>query len=157
MYGQCNGIRNCHFRQMCAVGRYLKALWRHVNNMIENKKLFQRKNEQIIHNNDLPVLLKLLQYFGYIPNQEQTVQALNAMKFGFSYLPAIFFIVGGIVMLFYIRYERQEKNILDTLEERRKNWTPREPKVTTGYLARYAAMVTSGNRGAVLEVPKNKQ
>ena len=88
--------------------------------MIENKKLFQRKNEQIIHNNDLPVLLKLLQYFGYIPNQEQTVQALNAMKFGFSYLPAIFFIVGGIVMLFYIRYERQEKNILDTLEERRK-------------------------------------
>ena len=33
---------------------------------------------------------------------------------------------------------------------------PREPKVTTGYLARYAAMVTSGNRGAVLEVPKNK-
>ena len=42
------------------------------------------------------------------------------------------------------------------LEERRKNWTPREPKVTTGYLARYAAMVTSGNRGAVLEVPKNK-
>jgi len=42
------------------------------------------------------------------------------MKFGFSYLPAIFFIVGGIVMLFYIHYERQEKNILDTLEERRK-------------------------------------
>ena len=44
----------------------------------------------------------------------------------------------------------------EVLEERRKNWTPREPKVTTGYLARYAAMVTSGNRGAVLEVPKNK-
>ena len=43
----------------------------------------------------------------------------------------------------------------EVLEERRKNWTPREPKVTTGYLARYAAMVTSGNRGAVLEVPKN--
>ena len=33
---------------------------------------------------------------------------------------------------------------------------PREPKVTTGYLARYAAMVTSGNRGAILEVPKAK-
>ena len=31
---------------------------------------------------------------------------------------------------------------------------PREPKVTTGYLARYASMVTSGNRGAILEVPK---
>ncbi len=42
----------------------------------------------------------------------------------------------------------------EILELRRKNWKPREPKVTTGYLARYAAMVTSGNRGAVLEIPK---
>ncbi len=39
----------------------------------------------------------------------------------------------------------------NVLEERRKNWQPREPKVKTGYLARYAAMVTSGNRGAILE------
>jgi dihydroxy-acid dehydratase len=39
------------------------------------------------------------------------------------------------------------------LEERRKAWKPRQPKVTTGYLARYAAMVTSGNRGAILEIP----
>ena len=43
----------------------------------------------------------------------------------------------------------------EEMERRRKNWTPREPKVTTGYLARYAAMVTSGNRGAILEVPKH--
>ena len=43
----------------------------------------------------------------------------------------------------------------EILEERRKSWKPREPKVTTGYLARYAAMVTSGNRGAVLEIQKN--
>ena len=42
----------------------------------------------------------------------------------------------------------------EELEERRKKWTPREPKVTTGYLSRYASMVTSGNRGAILEVPK---
>ena len=40
----------------------------------------------------------------------------------------------------------------EVLEERRKNWKPREPKVTSGYLARYASMVTSGNRGAVLEI-----
>lgn len=38
---------------------------------------------------------------------------------------------------------------------RREKWQPREPKVTTGYLARYASMVTSGDRGAVLEIPKN--
>jgi dihydroxy-acid dehydratase len=42
----------------------------------------------------------------------------------------------------------------EELEERRKKWKPREPKITTGYLARYAAMVTSGNRGAILEIPK---
>lgn len=39
----------------------------------------------------------------------------------------------------------------EELDRRRKAWTPREPKVTTGYLGRYAKMVTSGNRGAILE------
>ena len=44
----------------------------------------------------------------------------------------------------------------EELAKRRENWQPREPKVTSGYLARYASMVTSGNRGAVLEIPKAK-
>ena len=39
------------------------------------------------------------------------------------------------------------------MADRKANWKPRKPSVTTGYLARYAAMVTSGNRGAVLEIP----
>lgn len=39
------------------------------------------------------------------------------------------------------------------MAERKANWQPRKPKITTGYLARYAAMVTSGNRGAILEIP----
>lgn len=38
------------------------------------------------------------------------------------------------------------------LEERRAKWQPREPKIQTGYLARYAKMVTSADRGAVLEI-----
>ena len=42
----------------------------------------------------------------------------------------------------------------EELEKRRAEWQPREPKITTGYLARYASLVTSGNRGAVLEVKK---
>ncbi|MCR4791675.1 MAG: dihydroxy-acid dehydratase [Lachnospiraceae bacterium] len=42
----------------------------------------------------------------------------------------------------------------EEMEERRKAWTPREPKVNTGYLARYRELVTSGNRGAVLEIPR---
>ena len=42
----------------------------------------------------------------------------------------------------------------EEMEARKEKWQPRQPKVTTGYLARYASMVTSGNRGAVLEIPK---
>ena len=40
----------------------------------------------------------------------------------------------------------------EELEARRAKWQPREPKVTTGYLARYAKMVTSADRGAILEL-----
>ena len=40
----------------------------------------------------------------------------------------------------------------EVLAERRSKWTPREPKIKTGYLARYASLVTSANRGAVLEI-----
>lgn len=39
----------------------------------------------------------------------------------------------------------------EELKERRKKWKPRTPQVTTGYLGRYAAMVTSANKGAILE------
>ena len=42
----------------------------------------------------------------------------------------------------------------ELLAKRKEEWKPRKPKVTTGYLARYAALVTSGNRGAVLEIPR---
>ncbi len=40
----------------------------------------------------------------------------------------------------------------EELAARKAKWQPKEPKVTTGYLARYAKMVTSGNRGAILEI-----
>ena len=40
----------------------------------------------------------------------------------------------------------------EEMAARKAKWQPREPRVTTGYLARYARMVTSGNRGAVLEI-----
>jgi len=43
----------------------------------------------------------------------------------------------------------------EVLAERKKNWVPREPKINSGYLARYRQLVTSGNRGAILEIPKN--
>ena len=42
----------------------------------------------------------------------------------------------------------------EELAKRREKWQPREPKVNTGYLARYRELVTSGNRGAILEIPR---
>ena len=44
----------------------------------------------------------------------------------------------------------------EELARRRAQWKPKQPKITTGYLARYAALVTSGNRGAVLDVNQLK-
>jgi dihydroxy-acid dehydratase len=46
----------------------------------------------------------------------------------------------------YLLVEKEE------LEARKENWQPPEPKVKTGYLARYAALVTSANTGGVLKV-----
>ena len=40
----------------------------------------------------------------------------------------------------------------EELKARKAKWQPREPKVTKGYLARYAKMVTSADKGAVLEI-----
>jgi dihydroxy-acid dehydratase len=61
---------------------------------------------------------------------------------------------GDIIEIDINNYSMNLKVSDDELARRRAAWTPREPKVTTGYLARYAAMVTSGNRGAILEITK---
>jgi len=52
-----------------------------------------------------------------------------------------------------IDIEKNTINVLVSEEElkaRRAQWQPRPPKITTGYLARYAKLVTSGSTGAVL-------
>ena len=41
----------------------------------------------------------------------------------------------------------------EELAARRAKWQPRTPSVTTGYLARYAALVTDSSQGAILKVP----
>ena len=40
----------------------------------------------------------------------------------------------------------------EELARRKAAWKPRQPRVTDGYLNRYAALVTSANRGAILEL-----
>lgn len=44
----------------------------------------------------------------------------------------------------------------EEMAARKAKWQPREPKIKDGYLLRYAALVTSGNRGAVLDVNQIK-
>ena len=63
---------------------------------------------------------------------------------------------GDIISINILELKLEIKVSDEEMQARKAKWQPREPKVTTGYLARYAAMVTSGNRGAILEVPKAK-
>jgi dihydroxy-acid dehydratase len=62
---------------------------------------------------------------------------------------------GDIIEIDINNYSINLKVSDEELAKRKAAWTPREPKVTTGYLARYASMVTSGNRGAILEIPRS--
>ena len=61
---------------------------------------------------------------------------------------------GDIISINIPEYKLELKISDEELAARKAKWQPREPKVTSGYLARYASMVTSGNRGAILEMPK---
>lgn len=54
-----------------------------------------------------------------------------------------------------IDIDNHELNVLvsdQEMEARKAKWQPRTPQITTGYLARYASLVTSADRGAVLQV-----
>ena len=60
--------------------------------------------------------------------------------------------VGDIIKINIPEY-RLELDVPDEeLARRKAAWKPKEPKVTTGYLSRYAKMVTSANKGARLEL-----
>lgn len=54
-----------------------------------------------------------------------------------------------------IDIDNHQLNVLvseEEMAERRSGWKPRTPQITTGYLARYAALVTSADKGAILQV-----
>ncbi|MEE1114011.1 MAG: dihydroxy-acid dehydratase [Eubacterium sp.] len=61
---------------------------------------------------------------------------------------------GDIISINIPEYKLELKVSDEELARRKANWTPRKPNVTTGYLARYASLVTSANRGAILQVAK---
>ncbi|KRL20962.1 MFS transporter [Lentilactobacillus kisonensis] len=61
----------------------------------------------------------VLAHAGYKAGAVQNAGVLSAIKFSISWLPAIFFIIGGLLILLYVRFERKEKTIRTTLIERR--------------------------------------
>ena len=66
----------------------------------------------------------------------------------------IAFVEEGDIIKIDIPNLKLELDVSDEeLAKRKAKWQPREPKVTTGYLKRYASLVTSGNRGAILALP----
>ena len=61
---------------------------------------------------------------------------------------------GDIIAIDIPNYSISIKVSDEEMASRKAKWQPREPKVTTGYLRRYQAQVTSGNRGAILKTPE---
>ena len=57
---------------------------------------------------------------------------------------------GDIISINIPEYKLELKVSDEELARRRAAWVPRKPNITTGYLARYAKLVTSANRGAIL-------
>ncbi|MEH7547556.1 MFS transporter [Neobacillus vireti] len=57
----------------------------------------------------------IMEKAGYVANETQSANSLAAIKFCFTWLPAIFFIVGAIIMLNYTKYEKNEANVRNQL------------------------------------------
>ena len=62
---------------------------------------------------------------------------------------------GDIISIDIPNYSLNVKLSDEELEKRRKAWKPKKRADLDGYLVRYRALVTSGNRGAILELPKD--
>ncbi|WEG11183.1 MFS transporter [Pullulanibacillus sp. KACC 23026] len=58
----------------------------------------------------------IMERAGYAANHAQSAASLAGIKFCFTWLPAIFFLVGAIIMINYTRYERNEANVRNQLQ-----------------------------------------
>lgn len=61
----------------------------------------------------------ILNHAGYKAGVTQSAASLSAIKFSISYLPAIFFVIGAIIMVLYLKYENKETQIKSDLHDRR--------------------------------------
>ena len=69
----------------------------------------------------------MLAWFGFVANEVQSDTAISGIRLMFNMLPAIFFLAGGLLMVFY-RIDRKTLNLIETeLHERRTE--EQEPRV----------------------------
>ncbi|QYY85155.1 MFS transporter [Pediococcus pentosaceus] len=61
---------------------------------------------------------KIMAAAGFVANQKQTAESLASIKFCFIWLPIIVYIISGIIMLFYFKYEKMEPQIKKELQNR---------------------------------------
>lgn len=63
---------------------------------------------------------------------------------------------GDIININILEHSMNVEVSEEELAKRKAKWQPRKPRITTGYLVRYASMVTSADRGAILEAKEEK-
>ena len=61
-----------------------------------------------------------LSFYNYVPNETQTAEALNGIVLLFSVYPAIFGIIGGLLMIMYPLTNKKMIEIEEDLTKRRK-------------------------------------
>lgn len=70
----------------------------------------------------------ILAWFGFVANQVQTESAIQGIRLMFNALPAVFFLLGGVLMFFY----RIDRRTLSRVEkELRNRRSPAEPEART--------------------------
>jgi len=63
---------------------------------------------------------RIMEHYGYVPRVEQTATSLKGIALSFIWLPAAFFALSMVPVLFYQKYEMLEPQIHAELEKRRK-------------------------------------
>ena len=119
----------------------------HIDHIGANRAIKDATGAKVlIHKNDAKMLTNAVSNFSFMMGQQVTSP------------PTDQFIDEGDIIKIDIPKKTMNVDVsAEELEKRARAWKPRKPKITTGYLARYAAMVTSGSRGAVLQVPGEKE
>ena len=70
--------------------------------------------------------------------------------------PIAFIEEGDIIDIDITQHKMNVRVSDEEMAERKAKWQPREPRIKKGYLVRYAALVTSADKGAVLQAPEEK-